>query len=116
MRLRTFRLCGVERNDPLFGQAYARATEVSDAWDEWKQFRDAEYERVGANEAQDAFDEAVSATHDAATALLDFRPQTIAGLRAMVKALVDLDVFEGQEEGGALALLLLEAPALVREV
>jgi hypothetical protein len=113
--LRVFRLCGVENSDPLFGGAYTRAAEICDAWDRWRVFRDAEYERLGVNEAQDAFDEAVSATHAAAAGLLDFRPQTIAGLRAMVRALVDLNVFECQEEGEALASLLLEAPALAGE-
>jgi hypothetical protein len=113
--LRVFRLCGVENNDPLFGGAYTRAAEICDAWDGWRVFRDAEYERLGVNEAEDAFSEAISATDAAARALLDLRPQTIAGLRAMLRALVDLNVFECQEEGEALASLLLEAPALAGE-
>jgi hypothetical protein len=74
-----------------------------------------EVRALGGHKAQDAFDEAAPATHAAAAALLDLGPQTIAGLRAMVKALVDLNVFEGQEEGEALASLLLEAPVLSGE-
>jgi len=79
---------------------------------EAKEAADSLEELFPGQDAKKAADQAFNATYDAAEAMLRLRPQTIAGLRAIVQTLVDFGLFEVQDEGEALAQLLLEAPAL----
>ena len=57
---------------------------------ETKEAADGLEEQFPGQEAEKAADGVFNATYDAAEAMLRIRPQTIAGLRAIVRALVDL--------------------------
>lgn len=97
---------------PLYGPAFARVNEACEADEAWDEFRDAEIERLGIDEAQATLDEAASATSEAAHALLDLKPQTVAGLRAILITLEGVRFFDIQQDSEEIVRFLLDAPAL----
>ena len=100
-----------QEGNPILRPLCARIHEAKEAEKSWKGFRETERERLGLEEAGGAYDRAADAVDQAALALVDLRPRTAVGVRAIAQALVDVDVFD-QDESQGLALLLLETPAL----
>lgn len=109
---RAFRSCGIGENNAMFGAAYARLMEIDDAWFEFKRLWTEARDRLNYDEVEEAWDDAVTATDNAAKALFDLRPNTVAGLRAIMVALKDVNFYENSEDGEDLQRFLLDAPAL----
>ena len=90
--------------------------ELFAAREAWIAERETTKARLGYRAAEEAAGDAVAATYAAAWELLDLRPRTLAGLRALVAVLLDVNFFEVDDDGGeALARLVIESPALGRE-
>jgi hypothetical protein len=114
--IRLFESLGVDERHPTLGGAFARAAEICRVEVEWVASRRAAMERLEYEAAEEACSDAAAATSHAASELLDLRPRTLAGLRALVATLLDANFLEVGDDGGeTLARLILESPALAGE-